>query len=71
MAQAQQAGLPNRQQPKNPGKNKFSHTPNTQFGMGDCYGTGIKAKVGTVREDTLNLSPGMPRGLKTPPRSLA
>ena len=45
MAQAQQAGEPNRRQPKNPGPNKFAHTPNTQYGMGDNYGTGTKNKA--------------------------
>ncbi len=70
MAQAQQAGEPNRRQPKNPGKNKFAHTPNTQYGMGDSYGTGVKNKVGKMREG--NGFEQTPQSkLKVPPRSLA
>lgn len=71
MAQAQQAGQPNRQQPKKVGKNKFSHTANTQYGMGDNYGTGIKQKVGRMREDQLGFQSITPKKLKTPPKSLA
>ena len=71
MAQAQQAGQPNRQYPKNPGKNRFAHTQNTQYGMGDNYGTGIKAKLGKVRRDTMGMVALSPKKLKTPPKTLA
>ena len=71
MAQAQQAAQPNRQQPKKVGKNKFSHTPNTPYGMGDHYGTGVKQKLGRVREDTLVMNAVTPKNLKIPPKSLA
>lgn len=69
MAQAQQAGQPNRQYPKKPGKNRFSHTQNTQYGMGDNYGTGVKSKVGTMREGVG--VPNLGKKLKNPPRNLA
>ena len=69
MAQAQQAGQPNRAQPKKQGLNKQAHTPNTKFGMGDFYGQAVKNKVGKVIR-------GMGEGvskkkLGTPPKSLA
>lgn len=71
MAQAQQAGEPSREQPKKVGKPRFSHTANTKYGMGDYYGTGIKAPLGRVRDG----SPGMvhlnKKQLKTPPKTLA
>jgi NAD dependent epimerase/dehydratase family enzyme len=71
MAQAQQAGQPNRSQPKPYGKNRFAHTANTKYGMGDNYGTGIKAKLGRVREDMMGNHSVTPKKLKTPPRGLA
>jgi hypothetical protein len=70
MAQAQQAGEPNRQQPRKVGPNRFAHTANTPYGMGDCYGTGVKNNVCKMRSgfgyDDIPKSK-----LKTPPRSLA
>ena len=71
MAQAQQAGQPNRKYPKKPGKNRFAHTANTQFGMGDNYGTGVRQKLGKVRKDTMGMKAVSPKKLKTPPRSVA
>lgn len=70
MAQAQQAGQPNRQYFKKPGKNRFAHTQNTPYGMGDHYGTGLKAKVGKVREDTMGANYLSRKKLKTPPKSV-
>lgn len=70
MAQAQQAGQPNRQYPKKPGKNRFAHTQNTQFGMGDYYGRAIKAKMGKMR-DGFGMVEATPKQLKTPPKALA
>lgn len=46
------------------------HANNTSLGMGDYYGTGIKAKVGKMREGTGQIQ-STPKQLKTPPRSLA
>jgi hypothetical protein len=49
-------------------KLKTAHTSNSQKGMGDYYGTGIKNKVGTVKESMM-ITPL--KKVKTPPRSLA
>ena len=68
MAQAQQAGMPNREQPKKIGPNKFAHTANTKYGMGDHYGTGIRAKLGIMREDSMGMKQLSPKKLKTPPK---
>lgn len=70
MAQAQQAGQPNRQYPKKPGKNKFSHTADTKFGMGDNYGTGVRQKLGRVIEGQ-GMKVISKKGLKKPPKALA
>lgn len=71
MAQAQQAGQPNRKYPKKPGKNKFVHVQNTQFGMGDNYGMGIKNKMGRIRDSFSGYGEITKRQLKTPPKALA
>lgn len=71
MAQAQQAGQPSREQPKPYKKNRFAHVANTKYGMGDNYGTGIKAKIGKVREDTMGVNALPPKKLKIAPKSLA
>ncbi len=47
-----------------------AHTSDTKFGMGDYYGTGVKAKIGKVRDSTVGYTPVTPKQLKTPPRSL-
>lgn len=69
MAIAQQAQPFNRQQPKNPGKNKFAHTANTKYGMGDHYGTGIKAPLGKMRDGVGMVD--IKNKLGKPPKSLA
>lgn len=68
MAIAQQAQPFNRT-PSKPKKPKFSHTANTKYGMGDNYGTGIKAKVGRMREGAglVNLSK---KKIGIPPKSV-
>lgn len=71
MAQAQQAGEPSRHQPKKVGKNRFAHTANTKYGMGDNYGTGIKAKLGKMRDGSVGMIALSPKKMKTPPKSLA
>ncbi len=48
-----------------------SHTSPTKFGMGDNYGTGIKQKIGRVREDTMGMLAVTPKKLKKPPKSIA
>jgi hypothetical protein len=70
MAMAQQAQQPNREQPKKVGKNRFAHTANTKYGMGDNYGTGIKAKLGRMREDSMGANYLSPKKLKTPPKTV-
>lgn len=56
--------------PKKPGKNRFAHTQNTQFGMGDYYGTAIKNKMGKVR-DGMGQQLLSKTKLGNPPKSLA
>ena len=51
-------------------KKKEAHVANTKYGTGDYYGTGLKAKVGKIRDSYLNQSTTS-KGLKKPPRSLA
>jgi hypothetical protein len=69
MAQAQQAGQPNRRQPHPYKKNRFAHTQNTPYGMGDNYGTGIRQKLGRMREGT-GMVQISPRKMKVPPKSV-
>ena len=71
MAQSQQAGEPNRRQPKKVGPNKQAHTANTKYGMGDHYGQGIKAKLGKMRSDSMGMIALTPKKLKKPPKGLA
>ena len=47
-----------------------SHTENTKFGMGDYYGTGLKAKIGRVRSDSVGYRPVTRKQLGTPPKSV-
>lgn len=61
----------NRQQPKPYKKNRFAHTANTKYGMGDNYGTGVKQKLGRMREDSMGMVKLNQKKLKTPPRGLA
>lgn len=50
---------------------KFSHTPRSSKGMGDYYGTGIKAKIGKMRSDSMSFNDPTSSELKKPPKSLA
>ncbi len=50
---------------------KNAHTPNAKYGMGDYYGSGIKSKIGRVREDSVGMNPIKKSKLKKPPKSLA
>lgn len=68
MAIAQQAQMPNRYSEK-PKKPRFSHTANTKYGMGDNYGTGVRAKIGIMREGT-GMSTLSKKQIGTPPRSI-
>lgn len=70
MAIAQQGEQPNRKYPKKPGKNRFAHTQNTSYGMGDNYGSGVKNPVGKMREGMGQQT--IPKSkLNKPPRKLA
>jgi len=60
----------NRQQPKKVGPNKQAHTANTKYGMGDNYGTGIKNKMGKMREG-MGMQTLSQKKIGTPPKSLA
>ncbi len=51
-------------------KTKFAHTAKSPKGMGDFYGTGIKHKMGRMREG-MGMQEITPKKLKTPPKSLA
>jgi len=51
-------------------KHKENHSANAKFGMGDNYGTGIKQKIGRMR-DGLGMMPVAPKKLKKAPKSLA
>ncbi len=49
---------------------KQAHTPKSQIGMGDYYGTGVKNKVGRVRE-IIGTDKISNKKLGKPPKSLA
>lgn len=68
MAIAQQAQQPNRD-PSKPKKPRFAHTANTKYGMGDNYGTGIRAKLGKIREGT-GMATLSKKKIGTPPKSV-
>lgn len=51
-------------------KLKTAHTPNSQIGMGDYYGTGIRQKTGRVR-DGLGMKPLSKKQVSNPPKALA
>jgi len=55
---------------KKPKSPRFAHTPNTNKGMGDYYGTGVKAPLGKMREG-MGMVKLTPKKLKKPPKSLA
>ena len=50
---------------------KHAHTPNTQRGVGDYYGQGIRNPIGRMRSDSMGQIMTTPKKLKTPPKSLA
>lgn len=65
-----QQGQPFNRTPSKPKKPIFAHTENTKYGMGDNYGSGIKAKVGIMR-DGMGMGSLSKKKLGTPPKSLA
>jgi len=56
---------------KKSSNNTEAHVDHTRYGMGDYYGTGVKQKIGTVRQDYMGNISSVPKKLKTPPKSLA
>lgn len=46
------------------------HVSHTSMGMGDYYGTGIRAKIGKMR-DGMGMETITQKQLKTPPKSVA
>ncbi len=51
-------------------KKKEWHAPQSQVGMGDYYGTGVKNPMGRVRDGN-GVNPVKYRNVKTPPKSWA
>lgn len=51
--------------------NSQAHVSKTGMPMGDFYGSGIKNKIGRVRDNTAGINPVAKSKLKKPPRSLA
>lgn len=49
---------------------KFSHTPASSKGLGDYYGTGIRAKLGRMRGDSMGMVTLTSKKLKKPPTSV-
>jgi hypothetical protein len=49
---------------------KFAHTSGSQKGLGDYYGTGVRAKLGIMR-DGMGMQEITPAKMKRAPRSLA
>lgn len=47
------------------------HTSDNKYGMGDHYGTGVRAKIGRMRGDSVGMVVATPKQLKTPPKSVA
>lgn len=48
-----------------------THTPKSPKGLGDYYGTGVRQKIGKMREDSMGMLEITPNKLKKPPKSLA
>jgi hypothetical protein len=66
----QQKSQPLNRSPSKTKNPRFSHTANAKYGMGDNYGTGIKAKLGKVRDDTVGMVKLSKKKLGTPPKSV-
>jgi hypothetical protein len=55
---------------KTPKKPFESHVSTTKKPMGDHYGTGIKQKIGRMREDSVGYIPLNKKKMGTPPKSV-
>jgi hypothetical protein len=53
------------------GKTYEAHTSPTKYGMGDYYGTSMKAPVGKVRDVSVGYRPVTAKQLRTKPKNLA
>lgn len=53
------------------GKKYEAHTAPTKYGMGDHYGTALKAKLGKMRSDSVGMRPVSRKQLGKPPKNLA
>jgi len=47
-----------------------AHTPRSPQGLGDFYGTGVRQKIGRMREG-MGMVEVSKKGMKTPPKSLS
>jgi hypothetical protein len=56
--------------PKPLGTNREAHTANTKYGMGNSYGSGVKQKLGKIREG-MGMIPVSKKKMAKPPSSLA
>jgi len=48
-----------------------AHTPKSSKGLGDYYGTGVHAKLGTIRSPTVGMVKMSKKKLTTPPKAIA
>jgi len=71
MTYGMKGGDANRKPMKSGSKYKEAHVMNTKYGMGDYYGTGIKQKIGRIRDDSMGMTALTPKKLKIPPKSVA
>jgi len=47
-----------------------AHTPKSPKGLGDYYGTGIVAKLGRMRDESMGMQALTSRRMKKPPKSV-
>ena len=50
--------------------NPEAHTANTKIGMGDYYGTGFKAPIGRMRDDSVGMRPVPRSKIGIPPKNV-
>ena len=48
-----------------------AHAPRSSKGLGDYYGTGIVAKIGKMRDDSIGMQALTQKQMKKPPKQLA
>lgn len=51
--------------------NGAAHTPRSPKGLGDYYGTGVVAKIGRMRSDSMGMQHLTSKELQKPPKQLA